>query len=308
MPRPRATNPRILFIRHPEAPSSVTPGAEGSAPRTRCYLAQILHPTIGAKYGGVQDDKKIRKKRSACFQPAIFAIMSFNMKTLSLRNKITIIAAIVAVAAVGYAYFSGTISKDKPKIAETIDRDLPPELEEKYNKDIVELQAKLEADPSDLNSMLLLGNAYYGLGELKQAEEWYRKILAVSPNDTPSLENLGQTLSEAGDYIGARDMWIKALELGGQEVYLYNLIDLIKDKIPQDRDKIKPVLDIALKNLGQTAQLMVMFGEWYYDQGDYEKAISHYEVALTLSPNDENIKQRISQIRLEWAEKQGLNQ
>jgi tetratricopeptide (TPR) repeat protein len=111
------------------------------------------------------------------------------------------------------------------------------------------------------------GRAYNHLGwlfetkykDLNKAEEYYQKALAYSPEYIPIYLNYAICLSTMGKF-----------------------------------DKLKEFLDKAILVEGVSkAQLYNEYGIMYEMQGDFEKAISYYQLAInqSLSNNDINIYQ-----------------
>jgi tetratricopeptide (TPR) repeat protein len=153
------------------------------------------------------------------------------------------------------------------------------------------------AGTRDISVILQLGNLNYTMGELGTAAKWYRDILSTNPNDGPAHENLGQTLLEMGDYAGAEQEWRLALNVSAYEPIYLKLVELIAEHFPERQAEIQVILETAIANLGQTPGLLTRLGEWYADNGLYEEAVSHYEVASKLDPDDKAIEQRLKELR-----------
>lgn len=64
-------------------------------------------------------------------------------------------------------------------------------------------RAALRKWSSDPAAMLGLGNVYYALGQLDEADAAYRKLLSVMPNHTVGLNNLAQVLADRGCFKAA---------------------------------------------------------------------------------------------------------
>ena len=242
------------------------------------------------------------------------------MTKFKLKIKHAVLAvAVIVIVFVGTLWYRdylrfasvrspGDNNEDVGTFTTIVERDMPQELEDRYKQQIDELITKIESDAQkkDFGVYLQLGNAYYALGELGEADVWYKKILSELPNDTPALENLGQVHLEMGDYAGAETYWARAVENGGQEAYALKLVDLINEFIPEHREPIRDVLEVAIKKNGQSPSLLSYLAEWYAERGLYEEAVSHYTVALTLLPDDEQIQNRIEELRAMWSKAQGI--
>jgi len=219
-----------------------------------------------------------------------------------------VLIAIVVIAVVGAYWYQDYLKYNTEEPVEVqefvtwVDRGMDSELAERYALEIAELEAAIteQGDDPDLADLLQLGNKYYAIVELGKAKETYGKILLISPTDVPTLENLGTTLVEMEDYYGAEEAWVLATELAGNESHVLRLADLIDYYIPEHKDRVGPMLQLAIQELGQSPGLLARLGEWYYEQGDYERAASHYDVAIDLDPEDQSLKDRVEEIRDAW--------
>lgn len=215
--------------------------------------------------------------------------MRMNIK----RSKIRFIA--IGLSVVVIALFAVLLRREPETVApgvrlvEQVDRGFRPEdralFQQKLDALITEKATAAQAGTLDITLLLTLGNAHYQLGNLAEAAAVYREILALQPSDAPALENLGQTLSEMGDYVGAVEAWQRAATASPDERTYVRMVDLIKAYLPEMQPKILAILEHGVSTLGQKYDLMIRLGDWYADQGDYTRAVSHYEVALQLNEN-----------------------
>ena len=92
-------------------------------------------------------------------------------------------------------------------------------------------------------------------------------------------------------------VWQKAIDLSPFETTYLRLADLINKYMPENKADVKIILEHAITNLGQTPDLMIKLGDWYADNGDFERAVSHYEVALQLVPENEAAREQMELYR-----------
>lgn len=221
---------------------------------------------------------------------------------------------LVALIVIGLGFFwiwnrlpsavdSGT---EQPEILTWVDRGISEEDYAIFQTQLDALLAeKAEVDAkgeTDINLLLRLGNAYYTVGELGTAVEYYDAILKDYENDVAALENKGQALLEMRDYAGAEVTWKKAISLGAQETTYFSLAKLMREQFPDRTDEIRPLIEGGIATYGQTQGFMVELGNWYRAEGDLDTAISHYEVAYELSGKDIAIKAVLDQLRNERAQ------
>ena len=214
-----------------------------------------------------------------------------------------LVAIIVLIIAGSVWYFAGNSNDNKPEktFITTVDRGISVEnraiFDAKIETQKAEIAAAAAEGKRDISKILVLGNLYYAVGELGLAVEQYNDILSSNPTDVPALENLGQAQIEMQDYQGARDSWQKAIDLSPFETTYLRLADLINKFMPENKADVKIILEHAITNLGQTPDLMIKLGDWYADNGDFERAISHYEVALQLVPENEAAREQMELYR-----------
>lgn len=232
---------------------------------------------------------------------------------ISIKNIIFILAVVVLLAA-GLVWKldsqpNSPISKSEPtNLAVYIDRGLTVEIKADLEKKVSDLEVLMASDEkikADISQWLILGNRYYQLGNLSGAQKAYEHIFVTNPQDAPAHENLGQVLYEMGDFTGAESHWRTALETNPYEVTYIKLVNLIDEKFPAKHFEIQTILEEAIVNLGQTPGLLIRLGDWYLSEGNYQRAISHYQVAKQLDPTSSNIDQKIKEARDLWAEEMG---
>lgn len=186
-------------------------------------------------------------------------------------------------------------------IQKTVDRGFDEEgwqkMQERIEADKQALREAEENGEEVINKHLQLGNAYYAAGELQKAVDQYDTILETHPNDPPALENKGQALYEMGDYFGAEAAWRKAVGIDPQVHTYLKLDELYTKHLTQRYEAFGPMLEEAVANLGQSRGLMIALGNWHKEQGNIDRAISHYEIAIELSDNTDDLKEELAKLR-----------
>jgi tetratricopeptide (TPR) repeat protein len=125
---------------------------------------------------------------------------------------------------------------------------------ENLAKAIAHLEALIRVEPTDSDSLLLLGHLYRVDNQPQKAEEAFRKVLQTDPNSKVGLANLAEIYIQQGDF----DQAIEALS-----------------KIPDgDMD----------------SQLYGMLGYSYSQTQQYDRAIEIYEKGLAEEPDNTNLR------------------
>mgnify|MGYP001607972595 CR=1 FL=1 len=221
-------------------------------------------------------------------------------------KPILTVLALVVIATVGVLWWrqgsvTRTPAEPKQQLVTWVDRGIDEGNRVKFDAKLAEIRSQIaEAEASgkrEISLYLQLGNWLYSTGDLGLAEDAYRNILSTNPQDVPALQNLGQTLLEMGDVKGAEQVWRQSLTLEPSEDYYIRLSNLITEKYPARQAEIQKLLEDAIATLGQTPALLIRLAMWYEAKGDFDQAISHYEVALQLEPANQSLKDKITELR-----------
>jgi len=215
------------------------------------------------------------------------------------NHGLMVIIVVILVILAAIFIFRPEANNDLNVVLRTyVDKGLTEEARIEFDLRVATLKSSIESNDEFVGGdYLRLGNLYYQTGELGLAKEAYEEILDRSPNDIGALENLGVTLELMGDYKGAAQSWTKSLSLSGNITTVIRLVDIIEEHIPDQYDRVGDVLELAIESLGQDEQLNGRLARWYFDNGVYDKAMSHYEVAEMMSGDTGKYDDRIAEAR-----------
>ncbi len=141
---------------------------------------------------------------------------------------------------------------------------------------------------SDINSELAKAVQYHQSGQLRKAEEIYKRILEVNPNHSDSLHLLGVIAHQVGKIDMAVGLINKAIQHNpGNPIYYNNLANAL---IYQGKSveaifyyqkalELKPDYADAHNNMGSALK----------DQGRLVEAITCYQKTLELKPNSAEV-------------------
>jgi hypothetical protein len=146
---------------------------------------------------------------------------------------------------------------------------MPPEIMEKFDT----LKARVEANPTDTDALKELGNMYYDIAWANRAIEYYSKYLAIIPDDSYVLNDIGRMYIATGDTMAAIASLSGAIDLDSQ--------------LPQ------PYVNLGLA---------------YAGAGEFEKSIEVLNKAVELSDDPaltDSAKSLIEQVKQALSEESG---
>jgi tetratricopeptide (TPR) repeat protein len=122
-------------------------------------------------------------------------------------------------------------------------------------KAITEFEAVTRLDPKDTDSLIALGRLYRVTNQTSKAEDAFRKALGADPGSKPALSFLAQLYLDQGNYADA--------------------IATLQRISPADMDPAA----------------LVMLGQAYLENHDYDKAVDAYNQALEQDPENQELRQ-----------------
>jgi len=81
--------------------------------------------------------------------------------------------------------------------------------------------AASERWPESFGAYMGEGNSLYAIGDLNGAEKAYRKAILLAPDSGAAHNNLAHILAEQGHYEAALNYIRKAIEIGGDQIHLF---------------------------------------------------------------------------------------
>ncbi len=203
-------------------------------------------------------------------------------------KKISFILALIVIVVAGYLIFKaanpyyGLVTEIEVQSDEATVEYLGQQLEQSL---LAIDAAHQSGETPDINLYInAASNAYY-LGDLVQAREIYEEYFEYNAINPAAWNTYGNILYKMEDWDAAEEAYREAVELGPMEEFYMDLVRVLT-KDPERVDEIEEVLKEAVEVLGQTHSLMVNLGEWYWEQGDCDRATAHYNVALTLAGSE----------------------
>ena len=158
--------------------------------------------------------------------------------------------------------------------------------------------AKQSGAELDLDLYLAVASDAYALGDLVTARTALEVQLEGNALNYSAWNFYGTVLEDMTDYDGAKDAYKKAIDSQAAiEEFYRDYINLLVAHFPGSAQEVKSILELSIKERGQTSWNMVELGDWYKEAGDCSQAIEHYTVAASLTPGSQAIKDDLATLR-----------
>lgn len=138
----------------------------------------------------------------------------------------------------------------------------------------------LENDPEDCETLLILGHICVALHKFEDAEALYNRLLAIEPWNAEARENIGKLAKRHTAY---------TIGTSAEEEY-----EKIQGQMQSGDSEAVNWLEKLLAAHPQFAPAHNDLGVLYYNRGDKEKALSHYEQAARLEPQNTNFLKNLA--------------
>jgi Flp pilus assembly protein TadD len=150
---------------------------------------------------------------------------------------------------------------------------------------IVRLQEALKQFPNSARLWLALGIAQLTYGQSAEAENSFRRSLAVDAKLVPAHAYLGLIYDERGVYDKAIGFYVQAIALNAQLAGLYYLVadTMLKTSNP-DTTRAEKYLRRAIEIDPKLAAAYVTWGRLYVRANRYSEAAPLFERAVSLEP------------------------
>ena len=142
----------------------------------------------------------------------------------------------------------------------------------------------LEQDPTNVTALNIAGACSHSLGQLKEAEDYWRRALTQNPNDADVNSNLGILLNEMKRFREAEAAWRRALEIRPDHVKAYaNLRSLLYEA--KRFLEVEVLYRQASAVWPDDASLHYNLGNLLYKARRFPEAEAAYRQALAIHPD-----------------------
>ncbi|HVR39151.1 MAG TPA: protein kinase [Thermoanaerobaculia bacterium] len=147
-----------------------------------------------------------------------------------------------------------------------------------------EFKEALALQPSSVDAILGLAEAYNSNKEYKHAEEEFARAVALQPNSWAPYNRLGAFYLSQGRYGDSERMFQKVIELVPDNLFGYNNLGAVYQQMGRYDDAIGIIQQSIRK--APTAQGYSNLGTCYYFVGKFADAATAYEKAVVMTPTN----------------------
>lgn len=141
-----------------------------------------------------------------------------------------------------------------------------------------------ELSPDNPRYLLMIAKAYLMIGELKESETFFRKVILRSPKMAAGYKGLGDVHMLQEDYEKAMKSYQKALDLDGYDVGILNSMGLVFIKQSRYEEGIKRY-KLALGIEQNNPKVLFNLGHAFERLGQYQQARSYFNRSLISDPD-----------------------
>jgi len=228
--------------------------------------------------------------------PAASGPMQGSRNPAKARLRLTLmIAAIACVAGTGFfaarQFFSPGTRPESRRPAARSTGETKPEVEEAAD----DLRAEglgvarqvMRDFPGKADSVLLMGQAHYRLGNSAEATKFWQEGLKLNPNRADAHDGMAWIAMRKGDYETAAAHWRKALEISPGMPEVRNglaraLMGLGKV------EEAAPALEEDVRISPRSSLSHFLLGQCYLQLKNFDKAKEAYQKAIEIDPNCTN--------------------
>jgi len=152
-----------------------------------------------------------------------------------------------------------------------------------YQQAITILEKAIQIDPSFAGAYYNFGFVYTKFGNFQKAAHYLEKAIQIDPNYAEAYNNLAFTYMKLGDYQKAKESTEKAKTLFQKQGNKQGITAV--ENIEMMLKKAKKLDSKEEKSDDAKAKEYLLKGSNFFDNKDYNRAITYYQKAIKIDPN-----------------------
>jgi tetratricopeptide (TPR) repeat protein len=230
----------------------------------------------------------------------VFGFFSSFLKFMN--KKLAIVLLVVLIIAIGWYVWDKKINSSEAKIEKLMQINGSGTLSEIQKKTLIEVKEKLLLYNDNYSALLDLALIKQAVGDLDGALALYEKMRELRKNDLLPLNNSASIYFDRKEYEKAEAAHLRILnDITPKWMNSYNeLYSIYQFHLKDKRGSFESVLLNGIEQYEEEKAALTMKTAIYYDElmNNVAKAIEYYEKAVKLSPNNQEAKKRLKELKL----------
>jgi len=170
---------------------------------------------------------------------------------------------------------------------------------------ILQTEDDIKKIANDYQKIVQVGVLYQRLHEYDLARSRFEQAIQVLPGEGLAYANLAELyVFNFKDFNAAAENYKKAVELDYWKVDNYkSLSDLYRSQFPEKKSEIEGLmLSVLDKSNGNDLAVYTYLMEFFWDEGNLEKALEYDKKAIKVAPDNDYLKQSLQKLQKELAQ------
>ena len=151
---------------------------------------------------------------------------------------------------------------------------------------------------NDIGAYLSIGFSVRQLGDDKFAISAYKEALKIDEDHLLALNNIAVSYAGIGDYKNAEEAYRKLVVANPGDVPVYRkLADVYSFQNPDDTEGVVAIIKSGLEVVFEPADLVSYLATYYRDRGNTSKAIEYFEMLLRIMPDNKAAQDELERLR-----------
>jgi len=175
-------------------------------------------------------------------------------------------------------------------------------LQKNFDKATSFLEEARHHAPNDPAVLGQLGEAYLGSKRISEAEEIYRRLVQINPDDKESRTRMGRLYLAKGDLDAAFDEFSPVVEAHLEREEAGSAITLVQEVLARDPDHVKSLVKLVeiyriQKNDAAVVQAYSNLSDAYIKLRQFDQASSVLDILVSMEPQNQQHRSKLDMVR-----------
>jgi len=151
---------------------------------------------------------------------------------------------------------------------------------------------------NDIGAHLSIGFNVRQLGDDRLAISAYKEVLRIDEDHLLALNNIAVSYTDIGEYKNAEEAYRKLVSANPGDVPVYRkLAGVYALQHPDDDEGVVAIIESGLEVVIEPADLVSYLATYYRDRGNTSKAIEYFETLVRIMPDNEAAQNELERLR-----------